>query len=79
MIDDTATHPSDHIVDLVCECGHTHIEHKRGYSYCLAEDYECGCSRFKLASNNAPQRSECVCPFGTILEDCPEHGYMVSE
>lgn len=49
MIDDVATDASDHLLDLMCECGHTHIEHRRGFGPCISDDHECGCSRFRLA------------------------------
>jgi hypothetical protein len=35
-----------------------------------------------LAARRAPPstaRTRCACPFGVLLGDCPEHGYLVPE
>lgn len=53
MIDDTVPDAGNHAFDLVCECTHLHLEHRRGYGPCFAEDYSCGCSRFRIADGNA--------------------------
>jgi hypothetical protein len=57
MIDDTVADAGNHAFDLMCECGHLHTAHRRGYGHCF-EDEECGCSRFRLAGESTQSSDE---------------------